>query len=289
MISKQNFKLETTPIENIFIEEYMPYASDLQNKVYIMGLTLSTQHESSIELIAKKLNITTNDVIESFKYWSSLGLTTLNGKYVIYMSIRQLFLESNYEKRRISNTSLASKKYKTLFTKIDAHLSTNLIESERMKLIKFLNDNDIDDAIVLEAFIAYKKAINRTDRAIKLLISLTEQNIRTLEQYYAHKENWSKRNYHYKEILKAIGKPYSHPNSGEKESIDKWLDTYNYSIEDILSKINEVTKRTSSVNMNYLNAVFTREHEGKSSKKKEHKQKKNDKKTGNYSNLVSNR
>ncbi len=284
MILKQYFNLETTTIENLFIEEYMPYASKTQNNVYIMGLKLLHQEDSSIELIAKKLNISTDEVIESYKYWASLGIITINSNDVIYMSIRQLFVDANFEKKKISNSTLASKKFKSLFNKINSHISINLIEAERMKLVRFLNDNDIDDAIVLEAYLHYKKSKNRTDNAIKLLISLVENDVKTLDDYYKYKEDWNYRNQCYKKILTAIGKPYSSPNSGEKESIDNWLDKYNYSIEEILDKIKEVTKRTSSVNMNYLDAVFSGDKKEKTTKKKTGAKKKKD-----YSNLVTNR
>ncbi len=283
---KQNFNqfnLETTSIENLFIEEYMPYANEMQNKVYILGFTLLKQGELSIDLIAKKLNITIEEVIDSYKYWASLGIVTLNANDVIYMSIRQIFIESNYEKRKISNSTLASKKYKSLFNKINSHLSINLIESERMKLIKFLNDNSIEDSIVLESYLFYKKSKNRTDKAIKLLISLVENDVRTLDDYYRYKEEWNYKTQCYKKILKAIGKPYSQPNIGERESIDKWLGEYNYSLDYILEKIKEVTKRTSNVNMNYLNAVFS----GEKTEKKSDKKKSNKKK--DYSHLITNR
>ncbi len=284
MLIKQNFNLGTTTVEDLFIEEYMPYATDTQNKVYLMGLKLLKQNGSNIDTVAQKLNISYEEVLESYKYWHSLGIITLDGNDVIYMSIRQIFVESNYEKKRISNSTLASEKYKSLFNKINSHLSINLIESERMKLVKFLNDNEIADSIVLESYLVYKKSKNRTDNAIKLLISLVENKVRTLDDYYKYKEDWNYKAQCYKKILKAIGKPYSHPNSGEKESIDKWLDVYNYSLEDILDKIKEVTKRTSSVNMNYLNAVFSGEKTETKSKKKTTSKKKKD-----YSHLITNR
>lgn len=284
MISKQYFNLETTTIENLFIEEYMPYASKTQNNVYLMGLNILKQEAPSIELIAKKLNISIDEVMDSYKYWESLGIVTINSNDVIYMSIRQVFIDSNFEKKRISNSTLASKKFKSLFNKINSHISIDLIEAERMKLVRFLNDNEIDDAIVLEAYLHYKKSKNRTDNAIKLLISLVENNVKTLDDYYKYKEDWNYRNQCYKKVLTAIGKPYSPPNSGEKESIDKWLDTYNYSIDEILDKIKEVTKRTSSVNMNYLDAVFSGDKKEKKTNKKTTSNKKKD-----YSHLITNR
>jgi hypothetical protein len=66
----------------------------------------------------------------------------------------------------------------------------------------------------------------------------------------------------YKRILKDLGMPYENPTSGERETIDKWLDVYQFEIDFILQKIRSVTKKVRSPNMNYLDKVFTSEFTG---------------------------
>ncbi len=256
-LKPDQFNLKTTMMENLFIEQYMIYANEIQNKVYILGLALMQRNICSIDEIAKRLKISLEDVINAFKYWEEIGIIKIDNEDIIYISLRQIFIESNYEVKKISNSTLANNKYKDLFKKLNSHLNTNLIEAERMKLIQFLNNNPFDNLIILEAYLVHKKSRNRTNKAIDMLINLKENNVTTLEDYYEYKEKWNYKNMCYSKILTAIGKRNSYPNIGEKECIDKWLNEYEIKLDDILKKIKEITKKKSNVNMNYLDAVFS--------------------------------
>jgi DnaD/phage-associated family protein len=84
----------STSVENIFITEYMPQAADYCTKVYLYGLYFCKNlavSENNIDVMAKALGLTAEDVESAFIYWEELGLVQI-AKYspfeVRYLSIR---------------------------------------------------------------------------------------------------------------------------------------------------------------------------------------------------------
>lgn len=68
-----------TEIDNIFLNDYLPFAQPEFVVVYIYGLYLcnSTSFDNTIENFSKVLNMSENDVIGAFEYWEEQGLVRL--------------------------------------------------------------------------------------------------------------------------------------------------------------------------------------------------------------------
>lgn len=66
-----------TPVDNLFINEFLPYAPAECVKVYLYGLykcTNSSSYDNTIENFAKVLNLTEEEVEDAFLYWQNEGL-----------------------------------------------------------------------------------------------------------------------------------------------------------------------------------------------------------------------
>ena len=64
-----NNKLE---LDNIFVNEFLPYAPEGTVKVYIYGLYMcshSNAHDNTLESFAKVLSMSEQDILDSFLYW----------------------------------------------------------------------------------------------------------------------------------------------------------------------------------------------------------------------------
>ncbi|MBR1478739.1 MAG: DnaD domain protein [Lachnospiraceae bacterium] len=71
--------LDITEVPNIFIDEYMKEANDVQIKVYLYLLRIfSANMDTCMEDIADKFNHSEKDVIRALKYWEKKGLLTLS-------------------------------------------------------------------------------------------------------------------------------------------------------------------------------------------------------------------
>lgn len=69
-----------TPVDNIFINNYLPYASENCVKVYLYGLFKcqdSNSHDNTLEHFAKELHLTEQEIEKAFLYWQEQGLVQI--------------------------------------------------------------------------------------------------------------------------------------------------------------------------------------------------------------------
>lgn len=65
----------STSIDNLFISEFLPQASENCVKVYLYGLyKCNSQKDNTLENFEKVLNISKEDIVSIFYYWQDLGL-----------------------------------------------------------------------------------------------------------------------------------------------------------------------------------------------------------------------
>lgn len=85
---------DKTIIDNVFINDHLPYAPDLCIKVYLMGLSKcsnSLAGDNNIENFAKVLNVTTEEVEQAFRYWQDEGLVQIlstNPIEVVFLPVK---------------------------------------------------------------------------------------------------------------------------------------------------------------------------------------------------------
>ena len=83
-VDNMSFILETTdmdlgdtPIENIFINDFMPMANGTYVKVYLLGYKYAHDKDDKIEVtnqtIAKHLEISLDDVLRAWDFWEKKG------------------------------------------------------------------------------------------------------------------------------------------------------------------------------------------------------------------------
>ena len=83
-----------TPVDNIFINEYLPYAPENAVRVYIFGLYLCSMPlsaDNSAESMASILNLPVETVVSSFMFWEEQGIVQIVSKVpleVKYLSIK---------------------------------------------------------------------------------------------------------------------------------------------------------------------------------------------------------
>lgn len=90
--SSEVISKNTISIDNLFITEFLPNASDNCIKVYLYGLYLcNSSKDNSIELFEKTLNISEQDIISIFYYWQDQGLVqvlNINPVQIRYLPIK---------------------------------------------------------------------------------------------------------------------------------------------------------------------------------------------------------
>ena len=264
------FDLGMTPIENLFLEEFMPYADGDAIKVYLLGLKLLLENKTpTLQLLAQRLDLEEADVLESYHYWASHGIIKLIESdiepEIYYLSIRNVYLESNFARKTMPTSLEASPYFRDVFREVDQTQAVALSESERQQLMPFLQSHPLPPEVVAMAFEEARRTRLRTKKALEHLRYWVEHGVQELDDVLRLKEKLNLRQMQYKQVLAALGNPYDQPTAGDRESIDRWLDDYQFSIDKILDKVTEVTLRKRKPSMAYLNAVFKNEYEGKTS------------------------
>ena len=275
-----DFDLGIIEIENIFINDFMPSAEGLYVKVYLMALKLSNDHHGNSkfnnESLSNILNVPISDVTKAWEYWSSKSIVNILNRQskdshvfdIEFISLRQLFIDKNYYTPNKSNDlilkSIKDNHYLELFSRINNLVANELQANERHRLMEFLDENEICDDLVVEAFNNLKRGAysSRISTVLKNLFNWIDLKITTLEELINYKEQTSNKYNNYKRILKSLGYPWQNPTSGDKEVIDTWINEYNFDIEFILEKIKTITKKVRNPNMNYLDAIFKSEFTG---------------------------
>lgn len=275
------FDLGTTSIENIFLNDFMPAADGLHVKVYLLGFKLAVDHGENSrfnnQTLAGILGVPLSDVADAWRYWAGKSVVNLHQADpddpfqfdVEFVSLRQLFIDKNYFTPERSRTlivrSAKEDRFVELFAQIEQVLGNALQPNERLRLMEHLEAHPCDFDLVTEAFRNLNTRgayTNRISLVTKRLFNWADLEIRTVDDLYRHKEQHSERYNAYRTILKDLGLRYEHPTSGERETIDKWMDTFGFDLDFIRARIKTVTKQVRSPNMNYLDAVFTSEHTG---------------------------
>ena len=99
-------------IDSLFIEHYLPYAGEVELKVYLFGLDLCRKVGENVSLrtFAEDLNLTESDVKDAFSYWEKQGLVrvTDNPFSVKYLSVRSRFgLSRTFKKQKYADFNRA--------------------------------------------------------------------------------------------------------------------------------------------------------------------------------------
>jgi len=114
----------TTAVDNIFINNYLPYAEPQNVKVYLYGLYKcqdSNSTDNTLSSFAIELNMTEEDVEKAFTYWQEQGLVQIIK--VIPFEVRYLPISDV-----VSNTKkYNAKKYETFNAQAQEILSGRMI------------------------------------------------------------------------------------------------------------------------------------------------------------------
>ncbi len=95
-------------VDSLFIQHYLPYAGEIELKVYLYGLDLCRKVGENITLrtFAEDLNLSESDVKDAFSYWEKQGLVYLNEDpfRVKYLSVRSRFgLSRTFKKQKYAD------------------------------------------------------------------------------------------------------------------------------------------------------------------------------------------
>jgi DnaD/phage-associated family protein len=286
--NKPTIDFGTTAIENIFIHDFMPMANGTHVKIYLTAYLYSQDPHLSKTVdnhqLARHLNLSIEDVVAAWLYWEDRGVITrtdLNAEdpnqfNVVFNCLRQLYLDNNYQpigqvKPSLGKVSTKTDKLvsaldnpilNTMFKHIDEMILRQLTPNECNEILDWIFNYKMDPDMIERAFelACHDKKTRRLNYVQGILRKWYDMGIRNEQSLESHLETQNQTFFFYKKIYKTIGYGNKPVSAGDKEIMDKWMAQYAFEETFLLYALKEATKRTSNVNMNYLDVIVGELH-----------------------------
>lgn len=275
VLQEMQIDLGDTPIENIFINDYMPAADGTYVKVYLMGYKFAKdQNNFNNETIAKNLKLPLTDVLNAWNYWEGEGIiikheTDDEYNYIVeFVNMKQYYVDNVYKHIRnvndkskyVDNEQLISNarnpEIKTMMEEIEDMLGRPLKINEKQKIITWLNKYNMDPFIMSQAFsyCVNNKKVKRFSYIESVVSSWYDEGVKDLDTMVDYLEKRNDRFSTYSRISKALGFNRT-LTEAEMRTIDKWIDQWNFSMEMILRCLDNSTK-INNPNLNYFDKIL---------------------------------
>lgn len=250
-----------TSIENVFIKQYMPQATDIQVKVYLLGLLLAqSAPNTSLTEMGQMLGVSERKIKAAIEYWERLDLiiTERRGEdwTYSYSSIRtNLFAkvgkQSNVKERQLSSmineikgVPVNGEEFSVFQNFVDVHFNGMEILNATLRL--FYRDKKVANFSVLRGF----------------LQKLRDEEITDLEEVLIQGNRYIDNYSFYKGIRKMLG-IRRELTEAEKTMIDSWISSYGIDGIEISKFIEEKSPKLRNPSIGYINTMLA-EHYGDS-------------------------
>ena len=274
-----DFFLNDTAIENLFISEYIASAPSDYVKVYLYGAMYS-QYNMTLEtkVMASTLGISEDKVLKAWEYWENNRVIKRlyigdNGELdfsVQFLKLKNRFYSiglekessredqntDNYNKTDESANVFGNEEVKTLIKNIEKTIGTNMTTYGFEAIIRLINEKHaaID---LIDYAVQYSNNRKKGDMRyiVRVVENWLEKGIRDKASAVDFVREHDERYFVYSVIMKNLFGYDRPPNQGEKEMMNRWLDDEGYSLERILS----ACKKTTGIrepNFNYVNKVL---------------------------------
>ncbi len=267
-----------TAIENILIDDFMAAAPGDYLKVYLMGYRLACTGDANFsnETIAKRLNLSIDQVVAAWQYWQKQGIVSCppcNVKHsdhqfdVVFQTLREQYLASGRQPNPIKKSALltpasklmaalSNRHIKKMFDDIEFYARRMLTAQEKNRVLSFLEDYHMEiDVVVMAFYITYEERsitrnqLNYVEGIIKNWYNEGIFDAESLRQ--AGQQEIA----HYqlsRTVCRALGINQRQIPTALHNAISHWCDVKHYDEDFILYVVQEATHRTNNPNLNYL-------------------------------------
>lgn len=276
-----------TSVSNLFLDHYMPRANGEYVKVYLYLLRAlgEPDRELSVAGLADALDRTESDILRALKYWEKQGVlklecdssNTLQGIYLCDIPIpdglteplkketsqkapdRELSQENGSPARRpLSRSDLArfsgQAECKQLLFVCEQYLKKTLSASE-IETIFYFYDQLHFSADLIEYLVEY--CVCKGSRSIHYIetvaLAWAEAGITTVAQAKERTTTYTRNTF---AIMKAFGINDRNPVEPEVAYIEKWLRSYDFTLDLVLEACRRTMERLHKPNFEYADRIL---------------------------------
>lgn len=239
--------LSFTPVSNIFIEKYMPTARGEFIKVYLLLLRYNTSSEPGISgtVLATSLNLLESDIMNALNYWNDLNVIKLlpidnmNNFNIEFLSLDDPISKVSTDVNLL-DTLLNNSETTGMLKDIEQILARPLSTKEMETYLSWQRDFSFTSELIL-ILIEYCASKGKSDyRYIeKVALAWNDMHITTINQAQTYikktEDKWIK----IRKILSYLGITNSEIMKPQEELLNKWISTYNFSLE-LIKKASDI-------------------------------------------------
>ncbi len=265
-----DYFLLDTPVENMFINEYMISAPGNYVKVYLFALMYAGL---GVELtnadVAKHLNMEPEDVLKAWTYWEKQNVIRKHMKGsetgfdydVEFIALKgQLYGESTVPQVAAQSVGLGKMMedppIRQMFSDIERNTGRSYSSIEMQKIVSWIEDYQMLPETITYAFSYAKK--QKKDTPLKYVETLVRDwGSRGLLDVASVEESLAKidqRKTMYRRVFQALGFPRN-ATEEERRIMDTWFGEMGLSLETVLDACSK-TSGITNPNINYVNKVL---------------------------------
>ena len=249
---------DVTPVDNQFIQEYLPAARGDYVRVYLYGLMRCYHPEKEIspETMARDLNLETEEILSAYRYWERRGLVRRvsdNPVAFQYLSIRQ---------RDLAGTQEIDPEYAAFadsLYEIFGH-ERRLHGSEIQMCYEWVENLGLPPEAVMMLLRQTQKNKGphfSIPAAGKTAAEMAKEGVKTLEDAEAFLSRDEAVYQGTRKILRRLGKR-NNPSEDQLALYRKWTDEWGFTQEAIEKACAETAK--GDPNMGYLDGILHKIH-----------------------------
>ena len=251
---------DVTPVENMFISEYMLGAPGEYVKVYLYGLMLCYHNQARMSLtsMAKDLKVAEEDVERAFRYWERNGLIRRVGDNPVcyaYKNIKQLTLTRAQDPaEKLYNRAFAEEARRILGDRLSE-------ASDYSRIYDWMDVYEFPEEVVL-MLLRYEMQKSNGRFSFKVADKTAREwahrGVKTPEDVDKLVLIDDARKATLKKLLARLGLKHE-PSEPEKQLYNKWVDEWGFEEDAIVEACKETVKGVPT--MAYLDGILMRQHQ----------------------------
>ncbi len=251
----------------MFIQQYLVKSPGDYVKIYIFCLNCCYYPDGSgitYDSIASALKLTTEDVQRALRYWSRLGIMTVESKddslEIEMHSMKDIFLKCDFSDK------VELYKYAGFNNALSEAFAPRILDTQDYLLYQdMITMFDVSEEYVIEAVKYSVKTTKNTDVPYKYVEKVIEtwknENINDVDAIKKHLEKSDAAYREIGSILKYLGMNRA-PTIPELNCYKKWTDEYNFTFDSIKEACSATLNATTPT-IKYLDSILTSLHDKK--------------------------
>ncbi len=251
---------DATPVENLFIQEFMPHANGDFVKVYLYGL-MQCYHpveSASLHIIARELGMEDQAVENAMRYWEREGLVRRTGDNPLryqFCNLKQIQLMRSQDDDGLYRYADFNKSLQNLFAP-----DRMLHPQEYSMVYEWIEGLGLPEEVVLMMVANHIQTNGQKKKFAFRTLDKTAQEwakagVRTVADVEEITRQSSVRADEIRRVYRKLGK--RHAISEPDEALyRKWTETWHFDLQTILAACDETVKGTPT--MGYVDGVLGR-------------------------------